>query len=241
MRFVLLLFSMSCLCLIAKAQETQIIQNEWLTTLNKSEDIQKHYLDQGVLLKNGALYRAEDIQSQWLQLQSLYGRILAIRDTEEFQLREDQKYETGVYSFEEVEYQYIIGWRNRGEWKKEVEIIYPILPHNFSGITSVDKERSNWEDYANNHQPNQLVDSVCSTEGYYVNRGNVYQEDQIKEAYSYMANPKWKIQLASLFSTQPNEDVIYDIGEFTSGGEGLYVLIWIKEEDVWRIKLDFNF
>ena len=56
-----------------------------------------------------------------------------------------------------------------------------------------------------------------------------------------MSNESYKIKLEALKVLQVNNKIVFDIGTFTSGGKGLYTLIWKKEDDDWKLLLDFNF
>ena len=56
-----------------------------------------------------------------------------------------------------------------------------------------------------------------------------------------MSNDSYKITLEALKVLQVNNKVIFEIGIYRAGGEGLYTLIWVKENEEWNLLLDFNF
>jgi hypothetical protein len=57
-----------------------------------------------------------------------------------------------------------------------------------------------------------------------------------------MTNPNWKIRLEQKGLIPVSNYEVLEIGNFYSGGEGQYLLIWEKiSSGEWQIKLDFNF
>lgn len=238
----LLIFSCSLFSCGAQKPTSAQIQKNWLQTLNIGGDLNAFYGDKaGLFIKDQLFTEQEDIVDQLAKLKTEALGPLSYKIVDTYQLRDQQKFQLGYYQHGAKTYYSIIGWRLEDLWRKEIEVIYEADDNLNPGSTKADEARRHWEYYSNGHQSAILVDSIFAPNGYYFNRGKVFPGAAIKEAYSYMDQKSWQITLESLNSMQVNEDVLYDIGLFQSGGKGLYILIWGKVEDAWRVLLDFNF
>lgn len=242
---LLLGFSLLFMVLSLNAQNTissDQIQTAWLKAFNNGEELSAFYDDQsGILLKNKLFAGQQKITSQFKLWREAIKGDLIYEKVETFQLRDQQKFEIGKYSSKKHTYYTVIGWRKGETWNKAFETIYKNKKVKKDELAEVDNGRQAWEDASNAHDLNKLVGEVCMPNGYYFNRGRTFVGEEIKEAYSYMNNPNWKIKLTNLTQIQVNKYTVFDIGKFNSGGEGLYVLIWRKEKDNWKVLLDFNF
>ena len=64
---------------------------------------------------------------------------------------------------------------------------------------------------------------------------------QIADAYGYMKNNSYSIDLTPQKIIQVNNQIVYEVGTYDTGGKGLYFLLWAKKREEWKLWLDFNF
>ena len=219
------------------------IQEEWLYALNNGAPLNPFYTENsGLMLNDTLIIGAEEIVTQLLFLKKKVETFESYKIIEEHRLRDNQKFAFGEYiTTGGGVFRSIIGWKKGGKWTKEFEVIY-IHNKDFTlEVDSINQTRENWEEFANQHRPDLIVTNVFSNNGKYFNRGNLYKDKQIITAYSYMGNDSYSIKLEPLLVSQLNSKVIFEIGIFKAGGQGLYTLIWLKELDNWKLLLDFNF
>lgn len=225
-------------------ESSEQVQKEWLEALSDAKKLASFYSEYTGLLFNDVLYtQPESIVQKLEQLNEKNGVLKEYNLLETFQLRDAQKFEFGKYTSEKNEIYYsIIGWKKRGrKWTKEFETIYENIPQPNPKDDLVQEGRGNWVKYSNEHRPDLIAEKVFSTEGYYFNRGKKYDADEIAQAYNYMNNENYKIELEAMKVFKVNESIILEVGTFHVGGKGLYTLIWKKEKDDWKLLLDFNF
>ncbi len=243
--FILFLFVLF-FCDFALSQQTTNKSSEktqiaWLKALQNSKNLELFYTKNSGIMLNDTLFIGLDKISQKLQAHGAkqFERYI---NKGTHQLRENQKFELGEYYAKNGKtYNTIIGWKKNDKWTKEFEVIYEKSYSFNSQINLVSDERKKWEELANQHRPDLIVDKVVSQNGKYFNRGKKYQRNEIARAYSYMNNDKFKIKLESLRIVQIKDNIIFDIGTFDVGEKGLYTLIWKKEDGNWKLLLDFNF
>lgn len=218
-------------------------QSNWLMALNESKNVDSFYNAQsGILLNDESSVGIKSLNKALQNLKHKVGKFTDYRSIEEFKLRENQKFVLGTYKTQNGDIlNTIIGWRYRDKWTKAFEVIYNKTKDFTLGIDSVNKKREDWEKFSNQHRPDLIVSKVFLEKGKYFNRGTQYVGKEIINAYSYMSHESYKIKLDALKVLQVNKDIIFDIGTFTSGGKGLYTLIWKKTADVWKLLIDFNF
>ena len=224
-------------------ESTDSIQIEWLDAVKKSKNLEPFYIENsGILLNNTVYIGLEEINKQLLDLKRNAGQLSNYKKLEVHQLRDNQKFELGVYSTESGNiFTTIIGWKLGTKWAKEFEVIYKNGKDFTLEEESIIDGRGKWEELANQHRPDLIVDEVFSDNGKYFHRGTQYKNIEIIKAYSYMNNDSYKITLEALKVLQVNNKVIFEIGIYRAGGEGLYTLIWVKENEEWNLLLDFNF
>lgn len=227
---------------IMQSGSSDAIQQKWVRSFNNKEDVRLLYLKDGAVFYKGKLFKGEQlIEKKIKDFRLAVGENISYQKIESHSLRPTQKFELGIYKANNQTFYTVIGWRNKDGWKKEVEIIYEKLTEKTDALNQIDFARNKWEEYSNNHDPDGLIDQLFSKNGYYFNRGRVFQGEEIKEAYSYMKGEKWKIKLETLSSTQLSDRIVFDIGTFQSSGKGLYFLLWSKNNEKWELLLDFNF
>jgi hypothetical protein len=101
--------------------------------------------------------------------------------------------------------------------------------------------RSSWELFSNQHRPDLIVKNVFASSGRYFYQGTEFKGTDIAEAYGYMKEVTYAIDLTPLKVVQVNDQLIYEIGVYETNGKGLYFLLWTKEKLEWKLMLDFNF
>ena len=224
-------------------ESTETIQVDWIEALNNSNSLKSFYLESsGLMLANTLFIGIEGISNQLMTFTSNIGKISSYRTLEEHQLRDNQKFVLGEYITDgEKVFSTIIGWKWGDRWTKEFEVISKNHDDFTPEIDSVNLAREKWQQFANQHRPDLIVEEVFSESGKYFNRGNQSVGKEIVKAYSYMDNESYNIALEPLKVLQINWKIIFEIGIFRAGGEGLYTLIWGKEDDAWKLLLDFNF
>ncbi|WP_422857773.1 hypothetical protein ACOKFD_09830 [Flagellimonas sp. S174] len=226
-----------------KNESSEKVQMSWLKSLKSSKSLASFYSESSGIMLNDELYIGlEEINKQLLILIKNVGQLNNYTPFEVYQLRENEKFVLGTYDTSNgITLSTIIGWKNKGKWTKEFEVIYLNAEYSNLGASLVNQARESWEKYSNLHRPDLIVNEVFSKNGKYFNRGTLFKGKEITDAYSYMNNESYKIKLESSKVLQISNDIIYDIGTFEVGGKGLYTLIWKKELDTWKLLLDFNF
>ncbi|MTI41861.1 hypothetical protein [Fulvivirga lutimaris] len=235
---VLILVSPVC----ASAQKTtDTLQTEWIKAINSGYAINDFYNNNSGLLLDGEFILGQELSKTLHTFIRDNGEIGNYELLETHRLRDNQKMELGKYAVNNKTFYSVIGWKRLGEWTKEFEVIYEHtpVPGNTGDVAATGRQA--WEDYANEHRPDQIIKNVSAKNGMYFNRGSLYHGDEIIEAYGYMTNESYHIKLESMSGSMVNEDTFFDIGTFQVGGKGLYLLIWTKEGNDWKILLDFNF
>ncbi|MEQ9164853.1 MAG: hypothetical protein RLO12_01235 [Fulvivirga sp.] len=227
---------------LSAQKTTDQIQTEWIKAVNSAAALDEFNNNNSGLLINGKFALADELSEALKAFIKENGNFKDYELTETHQLRDGQKLVLGKYSTATNKVFYsVIGWKQLGDWTKEFEVIYEHKPvANETGDVAT-AGRQAWEDHANEHRPDLIIENVNAQNGMYFNRGRLSHGDEIIEAYGYMNNENYHIKLESLSGTRVNENIFFDIGTYQVGGKGLYLLIWVKEGDDWKILLDFNF
>ncbi|MEM9391394.1 MAG: hypothetical protein AAGA02_13025 [Bacteroidota bacterium] len=228
---------------VAQSRETQDLQKDWISSFNQSGDLQSFYREaSGILQESKLITGSDNIGKKWLEFRGRQGTITEYKRLETIQLRETSKFELGEYLMEKgSRYYTIIGWRNNNGWYKEIEVTHIAVDPGADETDEIKLLRDSWQKLANDHRPDLIGKELYTDGGYYFNRGRVYSNRDIADVYSYMNPESFRIALEGLSTTIVNEEIAYDIGSFQTNGKGLYILIWIKKENKWKLLLDFNF
>ena len=138
---------------------------------------------------------------------------------------------------------YLAAFRQmENEHRIEVHFITKKSHNVTTDVETIDHLRTLWEEYSNTHQPSKLLDQTYFQDAVYFNSGIIYNGiSEIKPKYKYMAKPTWKIKLHPKAVVPVSSTKIFEIGSYVSSGEGLYMLVWEKRDEVWKISFDFNF
>ena len=223
-------------------QSSESIQESYMDNLNESNVLKEFYLSDAGLFLNGQFHQGhEAISKALLDYKATFKKRWEYESSDIVKLRKGENFELGVYRSGKTELQSIIGWKEENGWKKEIEIIFESEKIREDGLSKVDSMRTKWVNLSNSHNPKGITEQVCSESAIYFNQGKTWVGAEINNAYSYMNDQSWSITLESIKTVQVSDDVILDIGIYRSGGRGLYVLVWGKEPEGWRVLLDFNF
>lgn len=224
-------------------ESTKEVQSKWLKAIRESQSLENFYSqDSGIMIDDELFLGLSEINKSISTLIMRKAQLKSYQITKVYQLRNYQKFVLGVYETENgLSLSSIIGWKYKNNWTKEFEVIYTNSACSINNKKLIDNARENWEKHSNSHRPDLIVEKIFSKEGKYYTRGNLFIGKEIIDGYSYMANESYKINLESLKLLQVNCNIVYDIGTFEVGGKGLYILIWKKESEEWKLLLDFNF
>ncbi len=218
------------------------IQSGWLSELNSTRKIAPPYTgNSGLMYKDSLLVGQNAIEGMWKRLNG-EDRITKYDTINFFQLYEDQMLVHGVYTTAGgTKMPSVIAWKYDKSWYKAFEAVAPTSDRIPDHKTEIGLLRSSWELYANQHRPDLIVKNVFSSKGKYFYRGKVHMGMEIAEAYGYMRDKSYSIDLTPRKIIPINEQLICEIGIYNAGGKGLYVLLWGWEGDDWKLLLDFNF
>jgi ketosteroid isomerase-like protein len=224
------------------------IQKAWIKSFNEGniEKIKTYYAGNSGIYQDENLRRLDDGGLE--QIQKLHQDIGTLDDYSEVfytEGRDGNVMSLGYLKKGKKLYSSLIAWRKvENNYYKEFETILEV---NDGDILFHPKllsaQRRNWEKFSNAHDPAGLIRNVYTSDAYYFNRGQIDQNrEKIIDRYQYMANPNWKIRLEQRGLIPVSNHEVLEIGNFYSGGEGQYLLIWEKTSSGdWQIKLDFNF
>lgn len=238
---IVLLLSIG-LQLHAQSDGTVGLQRAWVLAYNAEEDLQKFYGDQsGILLNDDLSTKAKPVAEALQNLRKTTGTFEDYTTLTTHQLYRKQKIEVGEYvSSDGTKYNTLIAWSFDTEWKKEFETIYPAANTDVSD-EDIQKLTQSWEALSNAHRPDKIVSDLYVDQGLYFNQGKVYRGDEVADVYSYMTSEKWKIKLEALSTMECASGHLLNVGTYNSGGKGLYILIWKKVDEEWKLLLDFNY
>jgi len=140
-------------------------------------------------------------------------------------------------------YAQLLIWKvKNGDKFREFEFISEISEETHNNEKSITKKRNLWVELCNSHNPENLVNTLYSSNSIYFNHKPIIkgQESLIKE-YSYMKDENYKLNLHPLKMFFVNENLVYEIGQCEGTYKGKYILVWKKERDgEWRVFIDSN-
>ncbi|MEO0341433.1 MAG: nuclear transport factor 2 family protein [Bacteroidota bacterium] len=246
MKFIPLVIGLLLVHTLSAQEAPEQQQKAWLKTLNKGNDLIDFYpYNCGLLWKDSLYIDRAVIDQKYQAWKKAAKKKIKYTQLGVYEIRPNQKFILGKYtSGKSKSYLSAIGWSLKDDfWQKELEVLYEMDENTANNLdhAGISKALQQWEDFSNAHQPDRIAEQLCLPNGYYFNNGRKYVGPEIKEIYSYMNNPKWKIKLASDKVAFVDESLAYDIGTYQSTGKGQYILIWKKVDGEWRILLDFNF
>lgn len=223
--------------------EITVLQSKWITDQKGKVPPVFLYNEASGLFVNDSLNIGSIAINKALFNQSKNLGVLVRYDTlGTYQLHKGQVLILGVYTTSlGRKIPSIIAWRKETTWTKAFEVIAEKSKQLAADIAGIDVLRSSWELYSNQHRPDLIVRNVFAVNGRYFYNGIENKGIEIAEAYGYMKNETYTIDLTPLKVYQVNERMIYEIGVYKTNGEGLYFLLWTKEGDDWKLLLDFNF
>ena len=218
------------------------LQQSWLKTLPKQTGSELPFTEISGLIVGETLHIGKpSIKAAWNEL-SRSGQLTLYDTLSYFQLYPGQMFVHGVYTTDKGKvFHSIIGWKKNESWVKVFEAIAPKSDVSEDSKTEIGLLRSSWELYSNQHRPDLIARNVFSANGRYFYRGIEYRGMDIAEAYGYMRDKSYSIDLTPQKVIQVNEQLVYEIGIYDTGGKGLYFLLWAREGDGWKLLLDFNF
>lgn len=225
-----------------ESSHTYTLQKKFLHSLNSGKDTGFPLTEKSGLVYGDSLVIGEEhITGLWKEI--IRGRGTISYDTlASFQLYPGQLFVHGEYSTASgKKYSSVIGWVRSGEWVKAFEAVAPRGESLEDMKTEINLLRASWELYSNQHRPDLIAKNVFAPTGRYFYRGTIYTGSNIADAYSYMEDENYSIDLSPQKVIPVNPELTYEIGIFDTGGKGLYFLMWGKAGEDWKLLLDFNF
>lgn len=221
----------------------------WRSSLNDgdAEALAAYYWESAGLLWGRNFFQdADKVATQWDNWQPGLGKLVEQRTQAVVRHDDSHYFEMGYYKFSEKDptiYAYVIAWKlTEGKWLRELEVAQPLFEQQEVQIREIDRARELWMERSNAHDHERLVSRSYAADGFYVNQGQHYRgTEAISERYSYMSQPNWQIQLTAKSVMKVQKELVFELGEYNSGGIGHYVIIWEKQGDQWKVLLDFNF
>lgn len=219
---------------------------EWINSFNnKSEDMNLLYTKNALLFpgQEGVLQGTDIIHRFYNQMSD---SDLITDLTIDYRVKPsenpDKIYETGHLHMETGEcFQYLIVWTfSEGQWLHEVDAIAK-REINLDGDLRIPSAREQWVKLANAHNAFTLATKLYTDKYVYLNRGRTYTGyTSLAEAYSYMNQSDFKVNLAPDISIMVQPDLAYEIGTWTSYGTGHYIILWELRNGEWKIRFDTN-
>ncbi|MBT8283867.1 MAG: hypothetical protein HKO75_00655 [Flavobacteriaceae bacterium] len=218
------------------------LQQTWLKTLRKQPESQLPFTEISGLIVDKTLHIGKSsIKAAWNEL-NRSDQLIKYDTLAYFQLYPGQMFVHGVYTTDKGRaFHSIIGWKKSESWVKVFEATAPKSDVSENSKTEIGLLRSSWELYSNQHRPDLIARNVFSANGRYFYRGVEYRGMDIAEAYGYMRDKSYSIDLTPQKVIQVNDQLVYEIGVYDTGGKGLYFLLWAREGEEWKLLLDFNF
>jgi ketosteroid isomerase-like protein len=242
--FVLILFS----CKSTQEFTSPIsAQNQnWRMSFDSALRMNPYYTDNAALFINAEIYQGEDLINE--ELKNFRNKIKGIKYLGSIKMVEHDSlrfFDVGLYKDKSKAYHaYLIAWNKVDDfWKKELEIIQPYNNSSKLNEQEITAAREQWVQLSNSHNHRALIEQSYTENAIYFNNGKIDKGvEEIVTRYAYMSNPNWKIELNPIQLLSVQEDLVYEIGKYKSGGVGHYFILWTKDkEGVWKVRLDFNF
>lgn len=225
------------------------LNKDWLQAYNTDpKAIRNSYRENAVLFfdRENYIKGNQAICQFYSKNRNQIEQVKSIHTTYRVRLSEnpDMVYEIGYMITEkDARYDFIIIWSSEeGTWLRELEVI-TLYASNSSAQEGIDAVRRKWVALANEHSPERLSTEVYAEDFTYYNRNTIYQGyDKLCEAYSYMKEPDFQIDLKKEFSVVVQPDLVYEMGKWmNSDYSGSYIIIWKKQQNgEWKIAFDSN-
>ncbi len=178
------------------------------------------------------------IRANGLQIDTVYTlfQTLAARDS-------SYLYEVGGFTTSDQQaYRQLVVWKlNNGKALRELEFIAPATntkPYK----DLLDLRRAAWMELCNNHNAQNLVQQLYSANSIYYNHKPILVgREAITNAYQYMNQEEYSLQLDPLFVESVHESLAYEVGQCSGSYGGKYLLVWQKNaEGTWEVLMDSN-
>lgn len=219
---------------------------EWLNAfLSPDSDLTSLYIENALLFpgKEGYLQGNIELEDYYREKAESF---LITKYTVDFRIQltenQDMVYEIGNFTTDIGDtYQYLTIWTKESEgWKRELDAL-SLKDVNITTDPLIDTARKNWVTLANAHSAITLVEELYSKNLFYYNRRNLYTDAQsLAQVYSYMNSEDFNIDLKPDVLYMLQTDLAYEIGTWSAGGTGKYIILWVLEEGVWKVRLDVN-
>jgi hypothetical protein len=254
--FSIFVFLLIIACDSEKRPSFEILQTDFITTINQNKNGADYYCRQGALFVQHNIYKNRDSIDEQLQqlpiIDTAFSLAIIKHDSSNYfdlgyyQLKDSTVFprSSGVDSQQTNKLAYLVAWKEEnGVWGKELEVLYPLKITTKIGTETIDAARQAWENWSNLHQPDALIEQLYDKNGFYLNDGYIYKGTKaIQTKYAYMLKEEWHIRLSTMKTVQVSDSLFYDVGQYVSGGQGHYFILWqLQSDGVWRVLLDFNF
>lgn len=250
--FRFLIYSLTHLFLLIPAahgqKEIKKLNRQWKKAFHKNQienNLEDCYWEEALLhFSKGEKYRQGETKAQLKALKNQISKIRKFKSLAVLKGEHGNMLQLGeMRSKEGRVYLYISAFRQMDSGHKiEVQLIKEKSNSIPASLDPIKHMRTLWEEYSNTHQPTKLLKQTYHEDAVYFNQGKIYNGiDEINPKYKYMASPNWKIKLYPARAEALDEERVFEIGKYKSNGEGMYVLVWNKRSDVWKIDFDFNF
>ncbi|MEL6143289.1 MAG: hypothetical protein AAFU67_16930, partial [Bacteroidota bacterium] len=179
------------------------------------------------------------------QYDSLVWHIDSIKWSSKIIANKDSTYEYAVGTFwtssSETYKLLVINHLNEGHEKIELEFVAK-AKDGPSMLKAITDRRNAWIDLCNQHDAQQLVDSLYAKNAiYYNHRPVVIGRETIGQTYQYMNDERYQLTLTPIQVEAVNDSLVYEIGQCSGSYGGKYVIIWqLGRDGVWRVLLDSN-
>lgn len=226
--------------------ELDMINKKWTHAICTREiDITNYYIESALLF-----YELNPYINGLTGIKKQYGASFVNSTIKEFyvdyrvQLIEnpDIAYETGHFTLNNlVEYQYLFVWnRIDGKWFHEVDAYAKKSSHVEENL-KINDARREWVKLANEHSALNLAKCLYNKDFVYYNRGMIYEGyENLANAYSYMDDIDFDINLEKNSLVMVKPDFAYEIGTWSNEASGSYIIIWQFRDKRWGIYLDSN-
>lgn len=225
------------------------LNKEWLQAYNADPNaVRNSYRENAVLFfeKENYIKGNQEICQCYSKNFDHIKQIKSIHTSYRVHLSEnpDMVYEIGYMVTEkDARYHFIVIWsKEEGTWLRELEVMVK-NDSNSNDQKGIDAARRRWVELANKHSPERLAAEVYAKDFTYYNRNIIYQGyEKLSEAYSYMKDPDFQIDLKKEISIVVRPDLVYEMGKWmNSDYSGSYIIIWKKQQNSeWKIVFDSN-
>lgn len=241
---ILLVIILIIACDSEETPSFDTIQTAFISTINQNKKGADYYCRQGALFVKNKIYKSRDSIHQQLQklpiIDSTFSIAVIKHDSSNY-------FDIGYYQLKDGtqgKLAYMVAWKKeKGEWCKELEVLYPLNITSKIATQTIDAARQDWENWSNQHQPDSLIEQLYTKDGFYLNDGYIYRGTKaIQTKYAYMLKEAWRIRLSSIQTIQVTDTLFYDVGQYVSSGKGHYFILWqLQSDGKWCVLLDFNF